>query len=80
MSPTHKQLDSVVLTVEKPDAGLRAGDIGSVVEVHGAGAYEVEFVAASGRTQALLTLTAAELRAVEDTDLLSVRSVVEAAG
>jgi hypothetical protein len=33
----------------------------------------VEFVAASGRTQALVTVGAADLRAVADDDLVAVR-------
>jgi hypothetical protein len=34
---------------------------------------EVEFVRASGRTQALVELTLDDVRAVEDQDLISVR-------
>jgi len=53
--------------------GLRVGDLGAVVLVHGDGAVEVEFVTASGRTQALRTFDAADVRAVRDDDLLAVR-------
>lgn len=73
-------LDTVVLTREVPDAGLRRGDLGAIVEVHGPNAFEVEFVAASGRTQALVTLTGDDIRHVVDSDLVSVRSVEKAAG
>ena len=73
-------LDTVVLTRDVPDAGLRKGDLGAIVEAYGANAYEVEFVAASGRTQALVTLTASDLRHVDDHDLVSVRSLEQAAG
>jgi hypothetical protein len=52
-----------------------AGDIGAVVEVHEADAHEVEFVVASGRTQALLTLSGSDVRSLGDQDLLSARSV-----
>ena len=51
-------LDTVALTHDIPNAGLRLGDLGAVVEVPAPDAFEVEFVAASGRTQALLTLGA----------------------
>jgi acetolactate synthase regulatory subunit len=51
----HEILEPVALTRDIPVAGLRCGDIGAVVEVHEADAYEVEFVVASGRKQALLT-------------------------
>ncbi len=73
-------LDTVVLTRDIPDADLRRGDLGAVVEVYGANAFEVEFVVASGRTQALITLNAADLRHVDDHDLISVRHLVQAAG
>ena len=46
-----KLLDTVVLTREVPHAGLRQGDLGAIVEVHAPNVFEVEFVAASGRTQ-----------------------------
>jgi hypothetical protein len=52
---------------------LRRGDLGAIVEVYGSNAFEVEFVAASGQTQALVTLTAEDIRHVGDQDLVSVR-------
>ena len=73
-------LDTVVLTRDIPDAGLRRGDLGAIVEVHGPNAFDVEFVAASGRTQALVTLTADDIRHVGDQDLVSVRPLEKAAG
>ena len=73
----HKLLDTVALTDDHPEAGLRKGDVGAVVEVLGQDAYEVEFVAASGRTQALVTLAASEIRALGDRDLISVRTLAE---
>jgi hypothetical protein len=72
-----KLLDTVVLTHDIPAAGLCQGDLGAVVELHSSEAFEVEFVAASGRTQALLTLTADDVRHVGDSDLISVRSLAE---
>jgi hypothetical protein len=41
---------------------------------------EVEFVAASGRTQALLTLSLEDVRQVGDHDLIAVRSLEETGG
>ena len=73
-------LDTVVLTCDVPDAGLRRGDLGAIVEVYGPNSFEVEFVAASGRTQALVTLTAADIRHVGDQDLVSVRPLERTAG
>jgi hypothetical protein len=70
---TFHELDTVVLTRDRPDVGLKAGDQGAIVHVHAPSDVEVEFVTASGRTQALVSLRADELRAVEDNDLLAVR-------
>jgi hypothetical protein len=75
----YKLLDTVALTHDISSAGLRCGDLGAVVEVHNADAMEVEFVAASGRTQAVLTLTAADVRHIGDQDVLAVRSLVASA-
>jgi hypothetical protein len=76
----HKLLDTVALTHDHLEAGLRKGDVGAVVEVLGQDAYEVEFVAASGRTQALITLAGSEVRALGDRDLISVRTLAETNG
>lgn len=73
-------LDTVALTHDMPSAGLRRGDLGAVVEVLTPEAFEVEFVAASGRTQALLTLGVDDVRHVGDRDLIAVRSLEEAGG
>ncbi len=70
---TSQLLDVVVLTRDIPGEGLRRGDLGTIVEVHSADALIVEFVAASGRTQALVTLGPADVRAVADNDLVTVR-------
>ena len=71
---TYAVLDTVVLARDVPEHGLRAGDLGAVVEVYPSGGVEVEFVRASGQTKALLTLKTADLRPVAEDDLLSVRS------
>lgn len=76
----HKLLDTVALTHDHPEAGLRQGDVGAVVEVLGQDAYEVEFVAASGRTQALITLSTNDIRALGDQDLIAVRLLAETDG
>ena len=71
---TYQVLDTVVLDRELPEHGLRKGDLGAVVEVYEPDALEVEFVTASGRTAALLTLNARDVRPVADDDLVSVRT------
>ena len=73
------ELDSVVLDRDIPAKGLRKGDLGAVVQVYESDMLEVEFVTASGRTQALVTLNASDVRGVRDEDLVSVRSVARGA-
>lgn len=72
---TFKTLDTVVLARDLAENGLRAGDLGAVVEVYEPDGLEVEFVTASGKTQALVTLSVSDVRRVKDSDLVSVRSV-----
>jgi hypothetical protein len=70
---TLHPLDVVVLTHDLPAHGLRTGDLGAVVEVYGPDAIGVEFVVASGRTKALVTLQLQDLREAGDDDLVTVR-------
>ena len=74
MTTDFHELDTVVLVRDVPEAGLRTGDLGAIVQTYVDEAVEVEFVTASGRTQALLTLPIKDVRAVRDNDLLAVRS------
>jgi hypothetical protein len=71
----YKLLDTVVLNRDLPQHGLRAGDLGAIVEVYEPDGLEVEFVTASGKTQALVTLNANDVRPVQENDLVAVRSV-----
>ena len=71
---THRELDIVVLEKDLPANGLKRGDLGTVVEIYEPDGVEVEFVTASGRTEALVTLNVADIRAVGDDDLVSVRA------
>ena len=73
MTLPFRELDTVVVTRDMPEAGLRTGDLGAVVQIYDAATLEVEFVTAAGRTQALRMLSAADVRAVRDDDLLAVR-------
>jgi hypothetical protein len=66
-------LDVVVITNDLPAHGLRAGDLGTVVEVFGPDAIGVEFVAASGQTKAVATLVQGDFRQATDNDLVAVR-------
>ena len=75
-----KQLDTVVLDRDLPERGLRRGDLGAVVEVYEPDGLEVEFVTASGRTQAVVTLKASDVRAIAQEDLIAVRSLAKSTG
>lgn len=70
-----KSLDPVVLVRDLRAHGLKAGDMGAIVELYPPDALEVEFVVVSGRTKALLTLKRSDLRPLRGSDMLAVRSV-----
>lgn len=70
-----KLLETVVLDRDLPEHGLRRGDLGAVVDVHEPDGLEVEFVLASGKTQALISLRVSDVRAVGDGDLIAVREL-----
>ena len=72
---TFAALDTVVLVRDLPEHGLKAGDLGAVVEVYSSNGLEVEFVTASGRTTALVSLRFTDVRAISDSDLVAVRSL-----
>ena len=75
-----RELDTVVLTHDIDEYGLKQGDIGAVVHCYRDGAaFEVEFVTAEGRTIALLTLTQADIRLISSRDVLHVRELAQAA-
>jgi hypothetical protein len=70
-----EELEPVALTRDLAEHGLREGDVGTVVEVYDAENVEVEFVEASGRTRALLTLSSRDVRKLAPDEMLSVRAV-----
>ena len=69
----YELLQVIVLDRDLPEHGLRRGDLGAVVQVYPPDGIEVEFVTASERTEALLTLRESDVRPVDDADLVSVR-------
>lgn len=69
----HKLLDCVVLVKDLPKFGLRAGDLGAIVAIYEPDGLEVEFVKASGETQAVLTLTDTDVRPIKADDIVTVR-------
>lgn len=74
-----RELDTIVLTHDIEEHGLRHGDVGAVVHCYKDGAaFEVEFVTAEGRTIALLTLTQADIRPMAEKEILHVRELASA--
>ncbi len=68
--------DRVVLTMPVPAEGLEAGDVGAVVHVYRDGqAYEVEFVTLDGRTAAVVTLEADQVRPVYKREITHAREL-----
>lgn len=72
-----KELQCAVLTTDLPEYGLSAGDIGTIVLVHGEEGYEVEFVTLDGETLAIVSLHPDQLRPVESREIAHARAVVE---
>jgi hypothetical protein len=76
---TYVLLEPAVLARDFPEHGLQTGDLGAFVQIYGPEGFEVEFVTAAGKTQALLTLSASDIRHVEATDLVAVRRLTKSA-
>ena len=70
-----KLLETVVLNRDLPEHGLKKGDLGAIVQLYEPDGLEVEFISASGTTEALLTLKETDVRAVSDDDLIAVRQL-----
>jgi len=74
------ELETVALTHDIPEHGLKEGDIGAVVHCYGdRDAFEIEFVTAEGRTIAVLTLSIADIRQVGGREVLHVRPLEQVA-
>jgi hypothetical protein len=70
-----KEHDSVVLTTDVAAEGLKAGDIGVIVYCHRNNeAFEVEFMTLAGRTVAVPSLLATQVRAIGTSDVPQART------
>lgn len=70
--------ERVVLLRDMPDDGLRAGDVGTIVERYPATGrtgegFEIEFFAANGESVAVASVPANAVRPATERDVLSVR-------
>lgn len=71
-----RELDSIVLRADIPKYGLKAGDIGTVVLVHGKNTgYEVEFVKLDGETVAVTSVQPSQIRAIRSDEIPHARSM-----
>ena len=69
-----KELDLVVLTKNIKEYGLKKGDLGTIVHLYSDDkAMEVEFIATSGKTIAVLTLEPKDIRPTAKNEILHVR-------
>ena len=65
-----------VLACDLPEHGLKAGDVGVVVDVHAGGAgYTLEFMTLDGETIDVVTLRAQQVRPVRRRELPSARAL-----
>jgi hypothetical protein len=71
-----RELERVVLTADVPNHGLAKGDIGTVVLViEGGAAYMVEFMTLTGKTVAVATLEANQVRPIAPGEIANARQV-----
>jgi len=61
MNPEIQILDVVALTEDIPERSLVRGQVGTVIEAHGRGTFEVEFTDNEGKTYAMLPLKSTQL-------------------
>jgi ATP-dependent exoDNAse (exonuclease V) alpha subunit len=72
--------NQAVLLVDMPEKGLAQGDVGVVVEIYGNHeGYELEFMTKDGRTVAVETLMADQVRAISGRDMWHVRELAQIA-
>lgn len=70
-----REHDSVVLARDLPEYGLKRGDLGTIVIVHPAGGYEVEFMTLDGETIAVTSLSADEVRPIARHEIAHARGI-----
>jgi hypothetical protein len=78
--PDLELFKDAILTVDLPNEGLRAGDVGTVVERHQVPGvaevgYSVEFFDMTGRMVAVVTVPTSSLRVPTAADLPAVRAM-----
>lgn len=72
-----REHDTVILTNDLPLHGLKRGDLGVVVSLHGDAENGVEFMALEGETIAVDWLSGTQVRAVKRHEMPSARLLEE---
>ena len=71
-----QELDDVILSCDLPKQGLKCGDIGTVVLIHGESkGYEVEFTTLDGESVAVLTLLSSQVRPAHEREIAHAREM-----
>lgn len=70
-----RDLETIVLTEDLPEEGLKQGDLGTVVLIHPTGGYEVEFMTLDGHTLTVVSLLPRQVRPVGKREIAQARAV-----
>ena len=70
-----RELDQVALTNDIPEHGLKAGEMDTVVLLHGSEGYEVEFVALDRETVAVVSLFTRDVRPVGHREIAHAQAI-----
>jgi len=71
-----KLFDQIVVTKNIPSKGLKEGDIGTVVMIHGDyEGFEIEFFTLMGKTRSVETLSKGDVRSIGPNEVASSRKI-----
>lgn len=74
-----EELNRVILTEDLPSYGLKKGDLGTVVLIHGnSKGFEVEFVSLDGETVAVTSLLVHQIRPIGQHEIAHARPLLVA--
>ncbi len=71
-----REFEPVVFTVDLPQYGLMAGDVGTVADIHPSGkAFEVEVFRADGSTYDVVTVQEGQIRPATKNEVTHARAI-----
>jgi hypothetical protein len=77
--PMIREFEPVVFTVDLPQYGLLAGDVGTVADIHPSGkAYEVEVFRVDGSTYDVVTVQQGQIRPATKNEVTHARAITPA--